>query len=145
MNQSHVIEMENHFALTNDEFEQQFMQCQLDAQDFTHLAHLRLAYLRIQRDGIEVAKRFIPIHLKVYCESVGAADKFNLTLTIAAIKAVHQFMKKSKADGFSNFIAEFPELRNNFKGLLACHYGFDILNSEKARTTFMDPDLIPFD
>ena len=128
--------MEHHFALTDAEFEQQFLSCQLAAQDFTHLAHVRLAHLRIHRDGIEIAKRTIPVHLKAYCDAMGATDKFNLTLTIAAIKAVYHFVLKSEALDFKGFIAEYPQLINNFRSLINGHYGFDVINSLEAKTRF---------
>lgn len=45
-------------------------------------------------------------------------------------------MQKSNSDNFKEFIIEFPQLNNNFKELMNCHYGFDIYNSEKAKTEF---------
>ncbi|NND08896.1 MAG: hypothetical protein HKN87_21195 [Saprospiraceae bacterium] len=136
---------ENHFALLHFDFEQQFMHRQLPAQDFIHLAHLRLACLRICRDGIEQALPKIPEHLEAYCEAKDAANKFNLTLTVAAIKTVYHIVLKSQAKDFAGFIAKYPQLHNNFKTLIGHHYGSDIFNSVEAKTRALEPDLLPYD
>lgn len=137
--------MEKHFELSDSDFENKFINCELNPSDFTHEAHLRLAWINIKKYGIKQAEKNIQIGLKNFVEFVGAKDKYNVTLTLAAIKAVYHFMLKSKSDNFKNFITEFPRLKNNFKDLMSCHYGFDIYNSDKAKTEFLEPDLIPFD
>tara|TARA_R110002050_G_scaffold223631_2_gene359483 strand:+ start:1005 stop:1418 length:414 start_codon:yes stop_codon:yes gene_type:complete len=137
--------MENHFKLTDSEFEQKFINCELIPSDFTHEAHLRLAWINIKKYGIAQAELNIQNQLQTFVEFVGAKDKYNITLTLAAIKAVYHFIFKSNSDNFKSFIAEFPRLKYNFKALMDCHYGFDIYNSEKAKTQFLEPDLIRFD
>jgi len=77
-------------------------------------------------------------------QSLNATDKYNKTLTIAAIKSVSHFIQKSKSENFQDFIQEFPRLKNNFKSLIAQHYQIDIFNSNKAKSEFLKPDLLPF-
>lgn len=137
--------MEKHFVLSDPEFERQFYTCKLDPSDFTHEAHLRLAWIHINKYGIKDAQIYIQNQLQAYVEHLGAKDKYNTTLTMAGIKAVYHFMLRSNTDNFKDFINEFPRLKNNFKELIACHYGFDIYNSDLAKTEFLEPDLLPFD
>ncbi|NAY90448.1 hypothetical protein GTQ34_00830 [Muricauda sp. JGD-17] len=137
--------MEKHFELSDQEFEKRFINCQLNPSDFSHEAHLRLAWICIDQYGIEGAEKYIPVHLQKFVKSVGANDKYNMTLTIAAIKAVYHFKLKSKSNNFKDFITEFPRLKTNFKDLISCHYGFDIYNSERAKMEFLEPDLMAFD
>ena len=137
--------MEKHFELSDSEFEKQFISCELNPADFSHEAHLRLAWINIDKYGIQQAEKNIQNQLQKFVEFVGAKDKYNMTLTLAAIKAVYHFTLKSKSDNFMDFITEFPRLKYNFKELMDFHYGFDIYNSEKAKTEFLKPDLIPFD
>ena len=59
--------------------------------------------------------------------------------------SVYHFMLKSEAEGFKGFITEFPRLKYNFKDILSQHYNIDIYNSDIAKSTFLEPDLIPFD
>ncbi len=137
--------MEKHYRLSDVEFEKQFIACQLDPSIFSHEAHLRLAWINIHLYGLEQAEKNIQKQLQNFVEFVGAKDKYNATLTVAAIRAVGHFKEKSTADNFKYFIKEFPQLKNNFKALIASHYSFDIFNSNKAKTEFLEPDLAPFD
>lgn len=137
--------MEKHFELSDAEFEKQFISCELNPEIFSHEAHLRLAWINIKKYGVKKAEINIQDQLIEYVKSLGAESKYNTTLTLAAIKAVHHFMLKSKSDNFQGFIIEFPRLKYNFKELMSCHYGFDIYNSESAKLRFLEPDLLPFD
>ena len=119
--------------------------CTLSTSIFSHEAHLRLAWINIDKYGIENAEINIQNQLKKYVNFIGAEDKYNTTLTIAAIKAVYHFMLKSESDNFRDLIAEFPTLKYNFKELMAFHYGFDIYTSVDAKKEYLAPDLLPFD
>lgn len=137
--------MKSHFELNDIQFEQQFNSCELDPTLFTHEAHLRLAYIYIRAYGHDVAIKHVCNQLAAYVTHLGANDKYNITLTVAAVKAVYHFMQKSKADDFKGFITEFPQLKFEFKRLMQSHYDFDIFNSKKAKKTFLEPNLLPFD
>ena len=137
--------MEKHFTFSDFELQRRFIDCELNPSEFNHEAHIRLAWIYINNYGIKQAEKKIQIDLQKFVEFVGARDKYNKTLTIAAIKAVHHFMMKSKSKNFIDFIAEYPRLKYNFKELMACHYGFDIYNSDKAKIEYLEPDLAPFD
>lgn len=137
--------MEKHFELSDAEFERQFASCQLNPSIFSHEAHLRLAWIHIDKYGIEQAKENIQKQLQDFVAHVGAMGKYHKTLTIVAVEGVNHFMKKSKSDNFKDFIIEFPQLKNNFKELIGSHYSFDIFKSIKARTEFLEPDLLPFE
>lgn len=137
--------MEQHYTLTDFEFADQFATTLLDPQIFTHEAHLRLAWIHLNRYGLEKAIETITHQLKNYTRAVGAADKYNETVTIAAIYAVQHFRIRSSQNDFSSFIAENIELKTNFKGLIYTHYSTDIFKSERAKHIFLEPELLPFD
>ncbi|UII23450.1 hypothetical protein [Fulvivirga ligni] len=137
--------MTNHYDLSDAQFEEAFSNCSLNPSVFNHEAHLRLAWIHIRNYGIEVALLTIPTQLKAYVKHLGAEDKYNATLTHAAVKAVYHFMLKSYFADFQAFIEGFPRLKTSFKDLMAAHYGFDIYNSAEARKEFLEPDLLPFD
>ena len=137
--------MGKHFELSDSEFEKQFINCELNPEIFTHEAHLRLAWIHIKKYGIVEAETNIQCQLREYVKSVGSENKYNTTLTLAAVKAVYHFILKSDSNSFQEFMIEFPRLKNNFRELMSCHYGFDIYNSEKAKMNFLEPDLLPFD
>ena len=137
--------MENHRKLSDEAFEAQFKSCQLNPKDFTHEAHLRLAWINIKKNGVHDAIPKVQSELKRYVDHLGANDKYNDTLTVAAVKAVYHFTLKSKAESFEAFISEFPRLKHNFKELMAAHYGFDIYKSIRTKKSYLSPDLLPFD
>ncbi len=137
--------MKDHFQYSDDELEQLFEREELAPSLFSHEAHLRLAYIHISKYGEEQAIENITRQIKAYAEGLGVFDKYNHTVTIAAIKAVYHFMNRSDAAGFKELIAQFPRLKDNFKELLNVHYSMNIFQMESARSTYLEPDLLPFD
>lgn len=137
--------MESHYELSNIEFENQFKNATLDPKLFNHEAHLRLAWIYIKNDGIDKAVEQVCNQTLNYTNYLGATDKYNETVTIAAVRAVYHFILKFETNNFKDFINEFPHLKFNFKELLAQHYQVDIFNSEVAKSSFLAPDLLPFD
>lgn len=137
--------MQNHFILSDAEFAGQFASCRLDPALFNHEAHLRLAWILIDAYGIKTAIKKIQEQLQDFVDHVGARDKYNMTLTIAATKAVYHFMLKARSNSFRDFIMEFPQLKFNFRGLMEAHYAIDIFTLPQARVEFLEPDLLPFD
>ncbi|MCL9806847.1 hypothetical protein NAT51_15030 [Flavobacterium amniphilum] len=137
--------MEKHFELSDNEFEQQFENCTLNPELFTHEAHLRLAWIHIKNHGIEKAIVIIREQIQNYAASLSAKDKYHETITVASIKAVSFFIKKSASENFYDFITENQQLKTHFKQLLATHYSTDIFNSETAKKEFLPPELDPFE
>lgn len=135
--------MDNH--LTDLEFEQQFANHLVDPSLFNHEAHLRIAWIHIDNYGIDAAIANICSQLKSFVQFLGVAEKYNETVTIAAIRAVYHFKLRSVTTNFQDFIRENPRLKDNFKELLSQHYKADIFNSPNAKKQFIKPDLLPFD
>ena len=48
--------MEKHFELTDSDFEKKIISCEFNPSDFTHEAHLRLAWINIKKYGINQAE-----------------------------------------------------------------------------------------
>ncbi len=137
--------MEHHYQLSDNEFEKSFSQKTLNPKWFSHEAHLRLAWIHIRKYGFEKATVNLCNQIEAFAQNLGANDKFNKTLTIAAVSAVYHFIKKSHVVDFQQFIKEEPRLKNQFSDLMKAHYSLDILKSERAKREFLAPDLIPFD
>lgn len=130
--------------LTESEFIFQFENCSLDPSTFDHEAHLRLAWIQIEKFGLEQAIINIQTQLLNFVKHVGAQEKYHQTLTIAAIEIVNQFKTKQSSETFEEFISEFPKLKSNFKQLIEHHYSFDIFNSVEAKNEYLKPDLLSF-
>lgn len=136
--------IKDHWQYSDEAFEHQFETYQLKPGLFSHEAHLRLAYIHIQKYGLAQAEKNMCEQIKGYAESLGGGDKFNMTVTISAVKAVHHFMEKSTSENFKEMMAEFPRLLTNFRELLGKHYGFNVFADKQAKRAFIEPDLLPF-
>lgn len=138
------MQTKDHWSLSDQEFEFQFETFKLKPGMFSHEAHIRLAYIHIEKYGLEKAERNMCNQIKGYAEFLGGGDKFNETVTIAAVKAVNHFMERSSANNFKGLIAEFPRLITEFKELLGKHYGYNVFADKKAKAQYQEPDLLPF-
>lgn len=136
--------MQSHLELSDDNFELDFYLCRFPAVLFSHEAHVRLAWIHIKKYGCDIAVENITKQLFHFVQAIGATDKYNQTLTCAAVKAVNHFINKSTSTNFPGFIIEFPRLKANFKELMAYHYTIDIYNSALAKQQYLEPDLAPF-
>lgn len=136
--------MEKQTQKPDDSLEQQLHDCSLDPTVFSHESHIRLAWIHISKYGLNKAIENITTDLKRYVSHLGAHEKYNETLTVAAVRIVGHFMENSNADKFDSFIHLNPRLKNDFKGLLSAHYSSKILNSAKAKLEYIKPDLLSF-
>jgi hypothetical protein len=66
-------------------------------------------------------------------------------VTIAAMKIVGHFMRRTPENDFGAFMSKNPRLKTGFRELLSSHYSFDVFELPVARITFIEPDLLPFD
>lgn len=136
--------MNNQNILTDEEFELQFANSSLDPKLFSHEAHIRLAWIHIKKYGVNKAIDNIRKQLQKYVQNSGISDKYNETLTIAAIKAVNHFIQKSDYQTFDEFISDNEKLKANFKVIIGQHYSFDIFQSIEAKEKYFEPDLLKF-
>jgi hypothetical protein len=136
--------MEKHWKLSEEAFEEKFSNCTLRPLWFTHEAHLRLAWIYIQKYGKEVAFEKYRTQLQAFANKYNAEGKYNATVTFASIEIMSHFMEHSDAYDFQDFINEFPQLKTDFKKVLQTHYSGDIFTSKEAKQQVIQPDLVPF-
>ncbi|MDD3721641.1 MAG: hypothetical protein PHW92_04010 [Lutibacter sp.] len=117
--------------LSDSELLEQIENCSLAPELFTHEAMLRLAWILIQKHGLEVAiVKSINIKEKYYKTAL-KSDKFNKTLTRAYAEILYYFMKKSNVNNFDKLLREFPRLKFDFQKLVKTHYGYNILKEHR--------------
>lgn len=131
--------------MDDTEFIEAFESGTLNPQLFDHEAHIKLAWVYLKLYGEEEAIAKTRMAIRNFDLLHGDGTKYHTTLTVASVKAVHHFMRKSKATTFERFINEYPKLKTSFKTLLSLHYGSDIINDKIAKAEFVEPDLLPFD
>ena len=136
---------EPHFRLSDEAFALQSAEGTLKPGLFSHVAHLRLAYIHLQRHGLEQAIANMNTQILAFAIQQNVPDNVNRTVTTAAVYTMHSFMQRSTKPGFEALMQEFPQLKTDFKGLLAKHYSGDIFTSREAKAQFLEPDLAPFE
>ncbi len=136
--------MKSHLELSDNQFESQFENYQLPPSIFTHEAHLRLAWIHIKKYGVDVAINNIKGQIKNYVRSIGEEDKYNETLTVAAIRIVYHFIRKTPLNSFQEFLTKNQKLKTEFRELIFKHYKTNIFSSEIAKREFLEPELLPF-
>lgn len=133
-----------HFLLSDHEFVDQFENLQLNPAYFTHLAHMRLAWLYIKDFGVERASLVLCDRIKNFDRKFGTGKKFNKTVTIAFAHLINERQQLGVYRNFESFIEANESLIGNYKELICKHYSFDPFTSEKARQEYLLPDKIPF-
>jgi len=136
--------MEKHWKLSDEEFEEKFSMCNFRPLCFTHEAHLRLAWIYINKYGKDVAFEKYSIQLQEFANKYNADGKYNATVTFPSIQIMNHFIEKSDSYDFQDFMKEFPQSKTNFKEVLSKHYSGDIFKSIDAKQHIIQPDLVPF-
>jgi len=136
--------MDDHLELSDSDFEEQFKNCTLIPDLFTHEAHLRLAWIHVSRYGQEIAAEHLCFQIAKFDKTFDTGTKFHKTLTIASIKIIANYIQKSFSDDFEEFLEEFPSLNYNFKEIISAHYSYNIFEHPTARVEYLEPDLEPF-
>ncbi len=135
----------HHLEVSDEQFIKDMEQGGFPPNLFTHEAHIRLAWLYLNQFDEEMAIEKTCQTIQNFDQLHGDGTKFHLTLTVASVKVVHHFKKKSNATSFIGFINENPRLNNAFKSSILKQYGTNPLNLENAKAKFIAPDQLPFD
>lgn len=134
----------DHYSLDDEQFEQQFVDCTFPSAYFNHEAHIRLAWIHLDKYGLDKAIENINKQIRNYAVSLGEADKYHKTLTIAAVHIVYRYFIKSNTSSFEQFICLYPELNSRFKEIILEHYSDSLLTNQLAKDHFISPDILAF-
>jgi len=136
--------MKSHLDLSDTTFEHLFATATLTPSLFNHEAHLRLAWIHVNKYGVEQAVENICSQIQVFDATFGDGTKYNATVTAAAVRAVNHFLQKTTTTSFPDFIQENPRLIHNLRDLLASHYSIDVFTDSEAKKAVLEPDLAAF-
>ena len=136
--------MKNHIASKADQiFRREFEACHIPPTEFSHRAHLRLAYVYLSLHDIDTAHQLMRSALSAFIKHNGIdAVKYHETITRAWIMAVRHFMENTPScESYEAFIEANPRMLDS--KIMMTHYSSDVLFTDEARTTFVEPDLHP--
>jgi hypothetical protein len=124
------------------DFRAAFESCSVAPSEFTHEAHVRLAYAYLVEGDAESAAQRMREALLTFLEHHDIPrSKFHETITRAWVLAVRHFMNKSASTSSADFIAKNQELLDS--KIMLTHYSARVLFSPDARASFVEPDLDP--
>ncbi len=133
---------QDHFQLSDEEFEQQFAQQTIDPTLFSHEAHVRLTWIHIKKYGLERATENMQKQIFDFACFHNGEGKYHTTITVAAVQIIYHFMQQSKSITFVEFVSEFPKVVGNFQTLLLSLYSQQVLDSNQAKFEYVEPDLV---
>lgn len=111
--------------------------------EFDHRAHVRLAYIHLAESDADGAYLSLREALHGFLAHHGIdRAKYHDTLTRAWVMAVRHFMDRTDdAASADHFIEQNPTLLDS--KIMLTHYSADLLFSDEARASFVEPDLDP--
>lgn len=117
--------------------------CNFPAEIFNHRAHIRLAYVYLSEHATDTAYHAMRNTLLNFLECHGIErSKYHETITRAWIMAVRHFMENTPdSESSASFIDKNPILLDT--KIMLTHYSAEVLFSDEARATFLEPDLDP--
>lgn len=132
-------------SLSDEELWLAFGASKLAAGDWTHRAHLRVAWMFLKRhplDEAHVLMRVGIIRLNAFHGLVETPSRgYHDTLTRLWLSLVASLMKTTDAPSSGAFVdARMDSLG---KDAVLRHYSRELVTSVRARAIFVEPDLVP--
>jgi hypothetical protein len=129
--------------MTDDEFLAAFERCTVPRAEWTHAAHVRMAWLYLGR--LPFAQALVQVRNGIHrYNAAHGSDGYHETITVACVVLIHSRMVDAKAgEDFDGFRARNPDLLDRRLPILARHYDPATLSSAAARERFVAPDLEP--
>jgi hypothetical protein len=129
--------------MTDHEFAALLEGCTLPRSDFNHAAHVRLAWIYLQRLPFDEAVARTCATIRRYATHLGAQAKFHCTVTAALMALLRAGGATDTALAWEDFLQRNAALLADARAALARHYSSALLESDAARGRFVAPDLAP--
>lgn len=130
--------------MTDAEFLKAFESCCLSADQWTHQAHVRMAWLYLQRMPLPLAIPVVREGIKRYNVSLNKPLGYHETITQAFLHLISDRIQNGKVpQSFELFCSQHPDLLDREMKALLAHYQKETLFSQLARETFVCPDVSP--
>jgi hypothetical protein len=112
--------------------------CELEAEAFTHAAHVRAGYLYLRACGFDSALGRMRCAIQRYAAHLGQPGKYHETVTVAYLALIHERLSEGgEGADWGSFRERNPDLLD--RDLLLRHYRRSELESDLARRTFILP------
>jgi hypothetical protein len=126
--------------MTDDEFLAAFESCRLPKPEWTHTAHVRMAWLYLTRLPCQAALDAIRSGIRRYNAAVGS-DGYHETVTVAFTLLIRSRLVPQES--FAVFHGRNPDLFEKRPSILGRHYKPATLAATEAKHRFVHPDCEP--
>jgi hypothetical protein len=122
----------------DEEFLAALEDCSLSERQFGHAAHVRAAYLYSRSGDVAAALAKTRRAIQAFATSLGKADRYHETITVAYLALIRQALFESgDGGGWTGFAQANARLLE--QNVLLQFYTQSQLNSELARRVFLLP------
>ncbi len=132
-------------ALSSDDaqFLDAFESGRLEKSQFTHREHVRLAWILLRAYGSTEARDRVVRGIRAFAARHGVPGLFHVTVTEAWMRVVEVAMADDTDDAgaFDNWVAAHPDLLDG--ALLRRYFSDDLIRSDAARSSWVEPDRDP--
>jgi hypothetical protein len=128
--------------MTDEELVAGFESTELPADQFTHHAHVRVAWWYLGRSPLPEALMRFAMALQRFVDAKGATGKYHETITVAYMLILAERRADAGAMSWSEFAEANPDLFDK-PSVLAKYYREETLASDRARRGFVMPDRVP--
>lgn len=129
--------------LSDDDFLSGFAACTLPPEAFSHLGHLRIAWIHLQRFPLTEAVDRICDGIDAFARHLGVPDKYNRTLSEALVLLMAAGGGADRRLAWRAFLDRNPDLVDDAQAVLDRHYSPEVLTGVVARRRFVVPDRKP--
>jgi hypothetical protein len=127
--------------MNDDEFLAAFENADIPRREWSHEAHVRMAFLYLCRLTPSDALDRIRFGIKKLNARNGVVEGYHETITVAFVRLIAA--RLSEEVTFPKFRERNPDLFDRTLTALLIHYTRDRLFSPEARRDFLEPDLQP--
>lgn len=128
--------------MTHHDFLKAFEECSLTECQWTHQAHVRMAWLYLRQQPLTEVIPVVRDGIQRYNASLRKPLAYHETITQAFLRIIsHRMQSRDDQDTFEEFCIENPDLLDRELTVLLTHYQKETLFSPAARETFVNPDL----
>ena len=128
--------------MTETEFLEAFERCSLPEDQWTHAAHVRMAWLYLQRIPLSEAIPVVRDGIKRYNASLKKTLAYHETITQVFLQLIsHRMQHSGGHQSFTDFCIENADLLDRNMTALLIYYRKETLFSQAASEAFVKPDL----
>ena len=127
-------------SVADRQFLERFEACTLTEAEWTHLAHIRVAWICLALDSADAAlERIRTGILRFNTDVLGRPEMYHETVTVAFTRLVAD--RRHAGEAWSGFASRIDDFLDRKSPVLLRYYSGNRLFSDEARARFIVPDL----